>query len=159
MEKKRGCKIVFTGGGSAGHVTPNLAVIEKCKQHKLSPCYIGSKKGIERELVEKINIPYFSIFSGKLRRYFSFANFIDPFKIILGIIQAFFILKKLEPQVVFSKGGFVSFPVVVAAHIMLIRVKSFVVLLTKRRKSFYLLVGAWGRVKLIRLYAHYCRNY
>ena len=110
-------KIIFTGGGSAGHVTPNLALIEKFRQEKWEINYIGSRSGIEKELITKFGIPYYAIATGKLRRYFSWQNFIDPFKIIYGIIQAFILCVKLKPEVIFSKGGFVSFPVVVAAWI------------------------------------------
>jgi UDP-N-acetylglucosamine--N-acetylmuramyl-(pentapeptide) pyrophosphoryl-undecaprenol N-acetylglucosamine transferase len=107
--------IIFTGGGSAGHVTPNIAVIKKLQQKNWQIFYIGSKKGIEKELITNLNISYFQISTGKLRRYFSWYNFIDPIKIFFGVIQAFFICRKIKPQVIFSKGGFVAFPVVVAA--------------------------------------------
>lgn len=108
-------KIIFTGGGSAGHVTPNIALINKCLQEGWDVSYIGSENGIEKSLIPGLNIPYFAINSGKLRRYFSWQNFIDPFKILAGIWQAFFICRKIKPKVIFSKGGFVSFPVVIAA--------------------------------------------
>ncbi|CAL7963476.1 UDP-N-acetylglucosamine--N-acetylmuramyl-(pentapeptide) pyrophosphoryl-undecaprenol N-acetylglucosamine transferase [Gammaproteobacteria bacterium] len=108
-------KIVFTGGGSAGHVTPNLALIKKFQQEEWEINYIGSQTGIEKELIAKTSVPYHIIATGKLRRYFSWQNFLDPFKIILGTIQAFILLRRLKPTVVFSKGGFVAFPVVVAA--------------------------------------------
>lgn len=108
-------KIIFTGGGSAGHVTPNLALIEKFLQEKWEIAYIGSQNGIEKELVTKSSIQYHAITTGKLRRYFSWQNFLDPFKIIYGAIQAFILCLKLKPDVIFSKGGFVSFPVVIAA--------------------------------------------
>jgi UDP-N-acetylglucosamine--N-acetylmuramyl-(pentapeptide) pyrophosphoryl-undecaprenol N-acetylglucosamine transferase len=107
--------IFFTGGGSAGHVTPNLALIKKFQKAQWKIYYIGSKNGIERELITKQNIPFYSIATGKLRRYFSWQNFIDPCKIILGIIQAYFLCHKFKPQVLFSKGGFVAVPVVIAA--------------------------------------------
>lgn len=108
-------RILFTGGGSAGHVTPNLALIEKFRQEKWEICYIGSQTGIEKELIAKLNIPYYAIATGKLRRYFSWQNFLDPFKVIYGTLQAFLLCYKLKPDVVFSKGGFVSLPVMVAA--------------------------------------------
>jgi len=108
-------KIIFTGGGSAGHVTPNIALIKKLQEKRWQVFYIGSKSGLEKELIANLNVPYFQISTGKLRRYFSWHNFIDPLKIFCGIIQAFFICRKIKPQVVFSKGGFVAFPVVVAA--------------------------------------------
>lgn len=108
-------KIIFTGGGSAGHVTPNMALIEKFRQEKWEIIYIGSQNGIEKKLVAKLGIPYYAIATGKLRRYFSWQNFIDPCKVVYGIIQTLILCYKLKPDVVFSKGGFVSLPVVVAA--------------------------------------------
>ncbi len=108
-------KIIFTGGGSAGHVTPNIALITECKKHDWDVYYIGSKHGMEKDLISTLAIPYFAITTGKLRRYFSWRNFIDPFKILFGIWQAFWLCRKISPLIVFSKGGFVAFPVVVAA--------------------------------------------
>jgi len=108
-------KIIFTGGGTAGHVTPNLALIKKFQEQDWDVAYIGSQTGIEKEIIAKINIPYHAIATGKLRRYFSLQNFIDPIKIFFGIFQAIILIYKLKPKIVFSKGGFVAFPVVVAA--------------------------------------------
>ncbi|RNA68583.1 undecaprenyldiphospho-muramoylpentapeptide beta-N-acetylglucosaminyltransferase [Alteribacter keqinensis] len=108
--------IVFTGGGSAGHVTPNIAIINELDQSKWDIKYIGSKKGIEKELIEKRNIPYYSIRSGKLRRYIDKENIIDMFRVIKGCQEARSVLKKLKPSLVFSKGGFVSVPVIIAAR-------------------------------------------
>ncbi|KPJ68013.1 MAG: UDP-diphospho-muramoylpentapeptide beta-N-acetylglucosaminyltransferase [Coxiella sp. DG_40] len=108
-------RILFTGGGSAGHVTPNIALIKKLRNEGWDIFYIGSTKGVEKEIISKLNIPYFSIPVGKLRRYFSWHNFIDPIKIVFGLIQAFFLYWKIRPRVVFSKGGFVAFPVVVSS--------------------------------------------
>ncbi|WP_100486523.1 undecaprenyldiphospho-muramoylpentapeptide beta-N-acetylglucosaminyltransferase [Sporolactobacillus pectinivorans] len=105
-------KIVFTGGGSAGHVTPNLALIDRLKD-QWEVTYIGSKNGIEKNLVQAHGITYRSISSGKLRRYFDMKNFKDPFKVLAGVMQAYLILKKIKPDVIFSKGGFVSVPVVI----------------------------------------------
>lgn len=108
-------RIVFTGGGTAGHVTPNMALIQILQKDDWRIDYIGSSDGVEKEMIKALNIPYHGISSGKLRRYFSWQNFLDPFKTLLGIGQAFRILKKLQTEIVFSKGGFVAFPVVVAA--------------------------------------------
>ena len=108
-------KIILTGGGTAGHVTPNLALISNLKEKNWIIEYIGSANGVEAELLKKIDIPYHTVFSGKLRRYFSFQNFMDPFKILCAIFQSFFIIRKSKPNIIFSKGGFVSFPVVVGA--------------------------------------------
>lgn len=113
--------IVFTGGGTAGHVTPNLAIIplirEKMKNDELDVHYIGSETGIEKEMIEKYpDITYHSVRTGKLRRYFSWKNFTDPFRVIGGYFDAKKLMKKIRPAVVFSKGGFVSVPVAAAAH-------------------------------------------
>ena len=103
-------KIVMTGGGTAGHVTPNIALMPALKEAGYDITYIGSYNGMEKELIEAQNIPYIGISSGKLRRYFDWKNFSDPFKVLKGYCQAISILKKIKPDVVFSKGGFVSVP-------------------------------------------------
>lgn len=107
--------IVFTGGGTAGHVTPNIALINEFKEEGWKVDYIGSSDGIENGMIQSLGIPFHSVSSGKLRRYLSFKNVLDPFKIIWGIVQSYFLFFKLKPDVVFSKGGFVAFPVVVGA--------------------------------------------
>ena len=108
-------KIVLTGGGTAGHVTPNIALMPALKKAGYEISYIGSYDGIERRLIEELNIPYYGISSGKLRRYFDLKNFTDPFKVVKGFFEAKKLMKKLKPDVVFSKGGFVTVPVVLAA--------------------------------------------
>ncbi|MBP3818208.1 MAG: undecaprenyldiphospho-muramoylpentapeptide beta-N-acetylglucosaminyltransferase [Butyrivibrio sp.] len=108
-------KIVLTGGGSAGHVTPNIALIPALKKAGYEIYYIGSYNGIEKKLIEDYNIPYFGIATGKLRRYFDPKNFTDPFRVLKGLTEAVKLLKRINPDVVFSKGGFVSVPVVRAA--------------------------------------------
>ncbi len=108
--------IVLTGGGTAGHVTPNLALIPSLKENGWDIKYIGSHQGIEKDLVTKANIPYYGIASGKLRRYLSVENLKDPFKVVKGYFDACKLLKEIKPQVVFSKGGYVTVPVVLAAH-------------------------------------------
>ncbi len=108
-------KIVLTGGGTAGHVTPNIALIEKLKAEGYEISYIGSKGGIEKRLIERIGIPYYGVSTGKLRRYLSLKNISDIFKVFAGMRQAKKLLKKLKPDVLFSKGGFVAVPVVHAA--------------------------------------------
>jgi len=108
-------KIVLTGGGSAGHVTPNIALIPALKKAGYEIYYIGSYNGIEKKLIEDYNIPYFGIATGKLRRYFDPKNFTDPFRVLKGFTEAVKLLKRIKPDVVFSKGGFVSVPVVRAA--------------------------------------------
>jgi UDP-N-acetylglucosamine--N-acetylmuramyl-(pentapeptide) pyrophosphoryl-undecaprenol N-acetylglucosamine transferase len=105
-------KIVFTGGGSAGHVTPNLALIEKLKKLGWSMEYIGSADGIEKGIVEGTGVPFHPIASGKLRRYFDLKNFKDPLNVLKGAMQSYRLLKRIKPDVVFSKGGFVSVPVI-----------------------------------------------
>ncbi|WP_454781218.1 undecaprenyldiphospho-muramoylpentapeptide beta-N-acetylglucosaminyltransferase [Legionella sp. WA2022007384] len=107
--------IVFTGGGTAGHVAPNLALIHEFSHKSWEIAYIGSAHGIEKQMIEPLKIPFYGISSGKLRRYLSLKNLLDPFKIVVGIVQSFFLLNKLKPDVVFSKGGFVAFPVVLGA--------------------------------------------
>lgn len=108
-------RIVLTGGGTAGHVTPNIALIPTLKDNGFEVFYIGSKGGIEQELIEAEGIPFYGISTGKLRRYFSLKNFTDPFRVVHGMGQARRILKKIKPDVIFSKGGFVSVPVVQSA--------------------------------------------
>ena len=108
-------RIVFTGGGTAGHVTPNIALFPKLRELGYDIHYIGSYEGIEKKLIEDYKIPYYGISTGKLRRYFDPKNFSDPFRVIKGFAEAKKILKTLKPDVVFSKGGFVSVPVVRAA--------------------------------------------
>lgn len=115
-------KIIMTGGGTAGHVNPNLALVPKLRQLSYEISYIGSKKGIEKDIIGKTDIPYFSISSGKLRRYFDMKNFTDPFKVGTGFLQSIRILRKEKPDIVFSKGGFVSVPVVAAASFLKIPV-------------------------------------
>lgn len=108
-------RIILTGGGTAGHVTPNIALIPKLKEQGFDIQYIGSYDGIEKKLIEELGIPYYGISSGKLRRYFDLKNFTDPFRVIKGYFQAHSLLRKLQPDIIFSKGGFVTVPVVQAA--------------------------------------------
>jgi UDP-N-acetylglucosamine--N-acetylmuramyl-(pentapeptide) pyrophosphoryl-undecaprenol N-acetylglucosamine transferase len=108
-------RIVLTGGGTAGHVTPNIALIPNLKEQGFDIQYIGSYDGIEKKLIEELGIPYHGISSGKLRRYFDLKNFSDPFRVVKGYFQAQKLLKNLKPDIIFSKGGFVTVPVVQAA--------------------------------------------
>lgn len=108
-------KIVLTGGGTAGHVTPNIALLPKLKEMDYEISYIGSYEGIEKKLISDFDIPYYGIATGKLRRYFDPKNFSDPFRVMKGFAEARKYLKQIKPDVVFSKGGFVSVPVVRAA--------------------------------------------
>lgn len=110
-------KILLTGGGTAGHVTPNLALVPGLKAQGYEIVYMGSKDGIEKKLVEEMGIPYYGVSTGKLRRYFAWKNFTDPFRVIKGFFEAKKLIKELNPDVVFSKGGFVSVPIVRAAHL------------------------------------------
>lgn len=107
-------RIILTGGGTAGHVTPNIALLPRLKELGYDIHYIGSYTGIEKELIEQFEIPYHGISSGKLRRYFSLQNFTDPFRVLKGFSEASKLIKVLQPDVIFSKGGFVSVPVVMA---------------------------------------------
>jgi UDP-N-acetylglucosamine--N-acetylmuramyl-(pentapeptide) pyrophosphoryl-undecaprenol N-acetylglucosamine transferase len=112
MDKK---VMVLTGGGTSGHVTPNIALLPYLKQEGFTVHYIGSRSGMEKELVRKEGIPYHEISAGKLRRYFDIKNFTDVFRVAAGFFQAYSLLGRLKPSVVFSKGGYVSCPVVWAA--------------------------------------------
>lgn len=109
-------KVLLTGGGTAGHVTPNIALIPYLKERGFEIEYMGSYDGIEKKLIEKEGIPYTGIDSGKLRRYASVQNLKDPHHILHGIREARHYMKKNRPDVVFSKGGFVAVPVVLAAR-------------------------------------------
>jgi UDP-N-acetylglucosamine--N-acetylmuramyl-(pentapeptide) pyrophosphoryl-undecaprenol N-acetylglucosamine transferase len=108
-------RIVLTGGGTAGHVTPNIAIMPGLKELDYDIHYIGSYEGIESKLIADYEIPYYGISTGKLRRYLDIKNFSDPFRVVKGYEQAKKILKQIKPDIVFSKGGFVSVPVVRAA--------------------------------------------
>ena len=110
-------KILMTGGGTAGHVTPNIALCPELKKQGFQISYVGTKNGIEKELIENENIDYYGIEAGKLRRYFSKENLRDISKIWRGFIESLKYIDLIEPDVVFSKGGFVSCPVVWAAWV------------------------------------------
>lgn len=108
-------KIVLTGGGTAGHVTPNLALMPRLKELGYDIVYMGSIDGIEKKLIADFDIPYYGVHVGKLRRYLDPKNLTDPFKVIKGFNEAKKYLKEIKPDVVFSKGGYVSVPIVRAA--------------------------------------------
>ena len=108
-------RIVLTGGGTAGHVTPNIALIPRLKKLGYEISYIGSYDGIEKKLISDYDIPYYGVSTGKLRRYIDPKNLSDPFRVVKGLAEARKILKDIRPDVIFSKGGFVSVPVVRAA--------------------------------------------
>ena len=108
-------KIVLTGGGSAGHVTPNIALLPSLRDADYEITYMGSYDGIEKRLIGDFDIPYVGISTGKFRRYLDLKNFTDPFRVLKGFSEAKKFLKSYRPDVVFSKGGFVSVPVVRAA--------------------------------------------
>lgn len=110
-------KVILTGGGTAGHITPNIAILPELLNKGCQVFYIGSYNGIECELISKFNIPFFSIPAGKLRRYHSSQNYGDFFKMIGGFFKSIYFMIRIRPDVVFSKGGFVSCPVVWAAWI------------------------------------------
>ncbi|WP_442601444.1 undecaprenyldiphospho-muramoylpentapeptide beta-N-acetylglucosaminyltransferase [Paenibacillus sp. KN14-4R] len=111
-------KIMFTGGGSAGHVTVNLALMPHYLEQGCTVDYIGSENGIEKQLVASlVDVNYFPIATGKLRRYWSWSNFKDPFKVCKGVVQAYQIIKSRKPDLIFSKGGFVSVPVILGARL------------------------------------------
>ena len=108
-------RIVLTGGGTAGHVTPNIALLPKLREMGYEIHYIGSYEGIEKRLIADYDIPYYGVSTGKLRRYIDPKNFSDPFRVLKGVGEAKKILKKIRPDIIFSKGGFVSVPVIRAA--------------------------------------------
>jgi UDP-N-acetylglucosamine--N-acetylmuramyl-(pentapeptide) pyrophosphoryl-undecaprenol N-acetylglucosamine transferase len=108
-------RLLVTGGGTAGHVVPALPVIEALIGQGVTVDFVGSGSDFERELLAGLPVAYHGIPAGKLRRYFSLENLVDAFRVIGGIARAFVLLGDLRPDVVFSKGGFVSFPVVFAA--------------------------------------------
>lgn len=108
-------KIVLTGGGTAGHITPNISLLPRLEQKGYDVFYIGSYDGMEKRLMADFQIPYYGISTGKFRRYFDLKNFTDPFRVLKGFAEARKILKDIQPDLVFSKGGFVAVPVVRAA--------------------------------------------
>lgn len=108
-------KIVLTGGGTAGHVTPNIALMPELKKRGYSISYIGSYEGMEKNMITETGTPYYGVATGKLRRYIDLKNITDPFKVVKGYFEARSHLKKIKPDVIFSKGGFVAVPVVRAA--------------------------------------------
>jgi len=108
-------KIVLTGGGTAGHVTPNIALLPGLREAGFDILYIGSKDGMEKDLIAAQGIPYRGVSTGKFRRYLSAKNFSDPFRVLRGYSEAKDIIREYRPDVLFSKGGFVSVPVVWAA--------------------------------------------
>lgn len=123
MKEEKALKIIFTGGGSGGHIMPALAMIDNLTDYciknniPLNLIYFGSKNGIEKKIIEKKGIVFKSISTGKLRRYFSFKNLRDLFFILWGIVQSIFLIKKIKPQLIISTGGFVSVPPVIGAKV------------------------------------------
>lgn len=109
-------KIVLTGGGTAGHITPNIAMIALLQEEGYEVYYIGSKDSMEEKLIRPLGIPFETVAVGRLRRYFTLKNLVDPFRAIAGAFQAKRILRRIKPDVVFAKGGFVSVPVVAGAY-------------------------------------------
>ncbi len=111
-------RVILTGGGTAGHVTPNLALIPRLLESGYEVHYIGTEKGIERTLTEGVEgVTYHAVSAGKLRRYFSIHNISDPFRVVKGMFQAAELVKRIKPDVIFSKGGFVSVPVVMGGRL------------------------------------------
>jgi len=111
-------KIILTGGGTAGHVTPNLALLPALQADGFEVHYIGSKDGLERDLVKAAGVPYHAISAGKLRRYMDLKNITDIFRVIKGLGGAIGVIRRIKPDIVFSKGGFVTVPVLVAAKML-----------------------------------------
>ncbi|HKK48760.1 MAG TPA: undecaprenyldiphospho-muramoylpentapeptide beta-N-acetylglucosaminyltransferase [Alkalispirochaeta sp.] len=110
--------IVFTGGGTGGHVYPGLAVLAALTpENRSRVVWIGSRRGVERSIVTEAGVPYHAIPAGKLRRYFDLENILDAFRVLAGVFAAYRLLRRLSPAVVFSKGGYVAVPVVAAAYL------------------------------------------
>ncbi|MDD9952287.1 MAG: UDP-N-acetylglucosamine--N-acetylmuramyl-(pentapeptide) pyrophosphoryl-undecaprenol N-acetylglucosamine transferase [Zetaproteobacteria bacterium] len=122
MTKKPLAKVVLTGGGTAGHVMPHIALLEEMRARDWDLHYIGSRSGIERQLMHDVGVKYTPIQTGKLRRYWSFENLLDLFRVVVGVCQSLLTLMFLRPDVVFSKGGFVSVPVALGARLLRIPV-------------------------------------
>ena len=116
-------RIALTGGGTAGHVMPHIAMLPSYQSRGWEVHYIGSK-GIEKDLMSQHDVVFHEIAAGKLRRYLSFQNFLDIFKVGWGVLQSLIVLAKMRPRLIFSKGGFVSVPVAVAAWLLRIPVFS-----------------------------------
>ena len=115
-------RVLFTGGGSAGHVVPCLPLMEALRARAVAVFFVGSRSGLEERLVAPLDVRFFGIDTGKLRRYWSIENLLDVARIARGLVQAWRVLRRVHPDVVFSKGGFVSFPTVVAAWLQRIPV-------------------------------------
>ena len=111
-------KIILTGGGTAGHVMPNIALLPALRAAGFDISYIGSVTGMEKQIAEDAGLPYYGISSGKLRRYLSLKNITDALRVVRGVGQARKIIKRIKPDIVFSKGGFVAVPVVLAARLV-----------------------------------------
>lgn len=109
--------ILFTGGGSAGHVTPNIALIQRFKELGWTIHYIGSEAGIEREITKPLDLQYHAISTGKLHRFITWKNLLMPVRVLKGIWQSIRLIHTIQPKVIFSKGGFVSLPVVIGAWV------------------------------------------
>lgn len=116
--KNKPINVLVTGGGTGGHITPLIAVVEELKKNDCDILFVGSGNELEKKVAKKYNLKYKQIFSGKFRRYFSWENLIDPFKILIAIVQAKWLLLFNRPDVIFSKGGYVGFPVVLAGWIL-----------------------------------------
>ena len=117
-------KIILTGGGTAGHVTPNLALIPSLKEHGYEIRYIGSYQGIERKLIEGAGIPYDGISSGKLRRYFDIKNFSDPFRVVKGYGEALKLINSTGPMSSSPKAVLLPFPLFLRQSIIKFRLLS-----------------------------------
>jgi len=104
--------VLITGGGTGGHVIPNIPIIKELQKRNIKVVYVGSRGGMESELVK--GVEFYSIESGKFRRYLTFKNLLSPVKVCIGFLQVLKLIKKIKPGVIFSKGGYVSFPVVCA---------------------------------------------
>ena len=116
MKSKRRKTIVLTGGGTAGHVTPNVALVPELRKRGYKVYYMGSKDGPERDMMRELRVPYYAVKTGKFWRYLTWKNLTAPFRVWRGNNMAKLAYKKIQPDVVFSKGGFVAVPVVTSAQ-------------------------------------------
>jgi UDP-N-acetylglucosamine--N-acetylmuramyl-(pentapeptide) pyrophosphoryl-undecaprenol N-acetylglucosamine transferase len=117
MERISLKKIILTGGGTAGHVMPNIALLPALERAGFDVVYVGGNAGIEREIIERLGVKFYGVSAGKLRRYIDMENVKDAFRVVKGLGDAYAVIKSEKPDVIFSKGGFVTAPVAVAGRL------------------------------------------
>lgn len=115
---KKKLTVAIVGGGTGGHITPALAVAEELVKRNVEVLFIGSTNGPEKQIVRDAGYRYYGVQSGKLRRYFAWLNIIDAIRVGIGLIQSWILLQRLRPEVVFTKGGYVTVPVAYSASFL-----------------------------------------